>query len=156
MNVLNGINKIKQVGLGAMLMGVVSISLVACGGDTTTGAAPATIEPTATTAASTDPGTGGNTGSMTESTVKLSEWAVTLDKAEIPAGKVKFTVTNEGTFSHDYVIMEGSNVVGQTPSFTSAEGPKVLEVDLKPGSYTVICDIIGHPEKGMKNTLTVK
>ena len=151
MRIHNGFGKkIKQVGLGAMLVGVMSIALVACGGDTSTGGAAAT-DPTATTAS-----TGGSTGSMTESTIKLSEWAVTLDKPEIPAGKVKFTVTNEGTFSHDYVIMEGTNVVGRTPSFTSADGPKVLEVDLKPGAYTVLCDIVGHPEKGMKNTLTVK
>jgi uncharacterized cupredoxin-like copper-binding protein len=142
--------KIKQVGLGAMLVGVMSIALVACGGDSATGGAAAT-DPTATTASP-----DGSSGSMTESTVKLSEWAVTLAQSEVPAGKVKFNVTNEGTFSHDYVIMEGTNVVGRTPSFTSAEGTKVLEVDLKAGAYTVLCDIIGHPEKGMKNTLTVK
>ena len=150
MKVLNGFGKkIKRVGLGAMLVSVMGLSLVACG-DSTTGT-PAATNPTATTASP----DGGN-GSMTESSVKLSEWAVTLSQPEVPAGKVKFNVTNEGTFSHDYVIMEGSNEVGRTPSFTSTEGPKVLEVDLKPGSYTVLCDIIGHPEKGMMSTLTVK
>lgn len=155
MRVLNGFDKkIRQVGLGVMLVGVMSISLVACG-EASPGTSAGT-EPTATTgsAAPTSEGTG--SGSMTEASVTLTEWAVTLDAAEVPAGKVQFNVANKGQFSHNYVIMEGTNEVGRTPNFTSAEGPKVLEVDLKPGSYKVLCDIIGHPEKGMMSTLTVK
>lgn len=154
MTVLNGIDKkIKQIGLGAMLLSVMSISLVACG-EGSTGSTVA--DPTATvgSAAPTSEGTG--SGSMTESAVTLSEWAVTLNSAEVPAGKVKFNVANSGQFSHNYVIMEGTNEVGRTPNFVSADGTKVLEVDLKPGTYKVLCDIIGHPEKGMVNTLTVK
>lgn len=148
MKVLNGFGKkVRQVGLGAILVSVMSVSLVACGGDPAPGA-PAATDATATTAS-----TG---GSMAEATVKLSEWAVTLGQPDVPAGKVKFTIANGGTFSHDFVIMDGTNVVGRMPSFTSAEGPKVLEVDLKPGAYTVLCDITGHPEKGMIGQLVVK
>jgi uncharacterized cupredoxin-like copper-binding protein len=156
MEFLNGLGKkIKKVGLGAMLVGVMSVSLVACGGDSTP-SAPAATEPTATTASPNGSNGGSNGGSMAEATVKLSEWAVNLEQPDVPAGKVKFTVSNEGKFSHNYVIMEGTNEVGRTPNFTSAEGPKVVEVDLKPGTYKVLCDIMGHPEQGMTGSLTVK
>ena len=153
MEVIKGFSKkVRQVGLGAMLVGVMSISLVACGGETSTNV-PAGTDATATSAPA-----NGSTGSgtMIESAVTLTEWSVTPANAEIAAGKVKFTVSNTGEFSHNYVIMEGTNEVGRTPSFTSAEGSKVLEVDLKPGAYTILCDVIGHPEKGMVNKLTVK
>ena len=151
-------NKIKRMGMGAMLVGVMSVSLVACGGEASP-AAPAATEPTATTAvaAATAPSESANGGgAMTESTVALSEWAVTPKGGEVTAGKVKFNVTNEGQFTHNLVILEGTSEVGRTPNFMKDEGPKVLEVDLKPGTYTWLCDITGHPDKGMMGTLTVK
>jgi len=152
MRFLNGFGKkVRQGGLGAMLVGVMGISLVACGGETSTNV-PAGTNATATTASTGS--TGG--GSMVESAVTLAEWSVTPADGEVAAGKVKFTVANTGQFSHNYVIMDGSNEVGRTPNFASAEGPKVLEINLKPGAYTVLCDIVGHPEKGMIGRLTVK
>ena len=160
MIVMNSVSKkLRQIALGGMLVGVMSITLVACGGDpattptataTTPAATQATAEATATT------GSGGSNGSATEASVQLVEWAVKVDQPDVPAGKVKFNVTNDGKFTHNYVILEGTNVVGRTPNFTSAENPQVIEVDLKPGEYTVLCDITGHPEQGMKGTLTVK
>lgn len=149
MRVLKGFDKkIRQFGLGAMLVGVMSISLVACGGETASNV-PNGTSPTATSGST-------GSGTMTESAVTLTEWSVTPADGEVAAGKVKFTVSNTGQFSHNYVIMDGANEVGRTPSFASAEGPKVLEVDLKPGAYTILCDITGHPEKGMIGRLTVK
>ncbi len=121
--------KVRQGGLGVILVGVMGISLVACGGETTT-AVPEGTDATATTASTSS--TGG--GSMVESEVTLAEWSVTPADGEVAAGKVKFTVANTGKFSHNYVIMDGSNEVGRTPNFASAEGPKVLEVNLKPGA----------------------
>ena len=153
MTILEGFGKkVRQVGLGAMLVGVMSMSLVACGGDAATNT-PAGTDATATSA----PANGGTgSGTMVESAVTLTEWSVNPSEGEVAAGKVRFTVANTGKFSHNSVRLEGANEVGRTPNFTSADGPKVLEVDLKPGSYTVLCDIIGHPEKGMMGKLTVK
>jgi uncharacterized cupredoxin-like copper-binding protein len=155
MEVLNRFGKkIKQVGLGAMLVGVMSVSLVACGGDSATSAPPA-AEATATTATTASTG-GSGSENMAEASVKLTEWAVDVEQGDVPAGKVRFNVTNEGKFNHNYVIMDGSSEIGRTPNFGSADGPKVLEVDLKPGTYKILCDIMGHPEQGMMGELTVK
>ncbi len=144
--------KVRQVGLGAMIVGVMGISLVACGGETSPNVPAAGTDATATSGA---PAASGS-GTMNESAVTLAEWSITPADGEVAAGKVKFNVANTGQFSHNYVIMDGSNEVGRTPNFASADGPKVLEVDLKPGAYTILCDIPGHPEKGMIGRLTVK
>jgi plastocyanin len=88
--------------------------------------------------------------------VDLKEWEVDLSQAEVPAGVVKFTVANDGQFTHNAVVTGPEGQLGRTPNFAAAEGPQTFEVDLKPGEYTVLCDIPGHPEQGMKTTLVVK
>jgi plastocyanin len=137
------------------------VGLAACGESTSTsGAAAPTSTPTAsdTAAQPTTESADGSSdaGASTEVNTALVEWAVNLSQSEVPAGKVKFNVTNAGQFGHNAVVLDSNGELGRTPNFTSAEGPQTFEVDLKPGEYTVICDIPGHPEQGMKTTLVVK
>ena len=153
-------NKVRKhllrVGLTAMLMGVMAVSLAACGGDT---AAPAATSPaaTATTQAPTDDGSMDG-GAMQEVKLALKEWAIEPKDPEVNAGKVKFTVTNEGELPHDAVIIlqKDGKEIARTPVFAKNEGPKTMEADLEAGTYTLICDVLGHAEKGMTGTLTVK
>ncbi|HYP38888.1 MAG TPA: plastocyanin/azurin family copper-binding protein [Chloroflexia bacterium] len=153
-------NKVRKhllrVGLTAMLMGVMAVSLAACGGDTT---APAATSPAATATTTQAPeGNGTTDGAMQEVTLKLTEWAIDPKNPEVNAGKVKFTVTNEGEFPHDAVIIleKDGKEIARTPVFTKDENPKTMEADLEAGTYTLICDVPGHAEQGMTGTLTVK
>lgn len=140
--VLGAVRKFWLVGA---MVGLMSMALVACGDSNTT-----TNTPGPTTAPTT--GSGVSPSDVKEYPVALNEWSINPSKLEVAAGKVKFTVTNDGTFDHNLSI-EG---VGKTPNFKKSDGAKTLEVDLAPGTYKWLCDITGHAEKGMTGELTVK
>lgn len=117
--------------------------------------APPAVEPTATTAPSLGDAVP-PAGTVTEVSATLREWAIDLSQDEVPAGKVKFTVTNQGQMQHNLTVLDASGTVGATPTFGSSAGPQTLEVELKPGTYTLICSLPGHAARGQKITLTVK
>jgi len=86
----------------------------------------------------------------------------------VASGKVTFTVTNDGQMDHEFVIVTGdpSGTTGDEPGRVSeaahiggAEGPeignvspgqtKTLTAQLKPGTYTAMCNLPGHFGAGM-------
>jgi uncharacterized cupredoxin-like copper-binding protein len=140
----------------ALVAGMLTVGLAACGGEAATATPPAAPAATPTTAAATDNSGTASGGAATEIKADLKEWGIELSQTEVPAGKVKFVVANAGKFSHDLVVEDASGVVGKTSTFKADAGPQTLEVDLKPGTYKVICDITGHADKGMTTSLTVK
>jgi plastocyanin len=83
--------------------------------------------------------------------VTEKEWTIEFPRQTVKAGPMKLTIKNEGAIEHNFVI-EGANVeVDAIQPGTSKE----VTVNLKPGTYTVICNLAGHLEAGMKTTLTV-
>ncbi len=146
---------VKQGGLSTLLLLACGVSLVACGGDP----APPTqaAQPTAAISNPVNP-TLVNPIKPKDANhvqVELKEWAIVPAGMGIPPGATSFTVVNSGEFGHNLVIKNGNTEVGRTQTFTKAESPKELDVDLQPGAYTWLCDIPGHADKGMKGTLTV-
>lgn len=123
----------------AAFLGVLGLSLAACDSGNATSATP-----TATTSVVGAAGV--------QSTLK--EWSVELSEPELQAGNVAIAVTNGGKFTHNLVIRDADGELARTPNFK--EGQQTLEVDLKPGTYTFLCDIPGHPEKGMTREVTVR
>ena len=137
---------IRKVWLAAALVGLMSVVLAACGGDSNAGT-PTTAPAVAT------PTTGGSTGGdMKEYPVALKDFAIDPKDLTADAGKLRFVVTNEGGTAHDLVI-EGK---GGTPILKPGEGPVNLDVELAAGTYKWLCDIPGHAQRGMEGTLTVK
>lgn len=119
---------------------------------TATGEAKPTMQPGGTATTASDGG-----WEQYELGATLREWAIDLDKAEIPAGTVTITVDNIGRSQHNLTVLDGSGApLGATPNFSSNAGPKTLVVDLQPGAYTLICSLPGHAQAGQKTTLTVK
>jgi plastocyanin len=117
-------------------------------------------EPTATTGSTSaatpagDQGTGGVNSVEVQGT--LREWALDLSQQEVPAGMVVFTVSNEGQFAHNFAVQDSTGVIAKTPNFSKADGPQTLELELAPGTYTVICTLPGHASRGQQATLVVK
>jgi uncharacterized cupredoxin-like copper-binding protein len=87
----------------------------------------------------------------------LKEWALDLSVSEVAAGKVTFTVTNQGSMGHNLTVVDSSgSVIGATATFRPSEGAQTLEVTLTPGTYTVLCSLPGHAARGQQAQLVVK
>jgi|GEM_PF-358264 len=104
----------------------------------------------------TQPSTGQQAGDTTEVAATLKEWSIELSQAEVSAGTIRFTVTNESRMQHNLTILNGSGEVGRTPDFSSRQGVQTLEVNLQPGTYTLICSLPGHAARGQRTELVVK
>lgn len=93
--------------------------------------------------------------------VRLSEWKVELEPAEVPAGRVVFHVTNAGKVPHAFEV-EGRGLEKQTSEIQPGKAAS-LAVDFpvaasgKAVSYEVYCPVGkgSHEMLGMKNRITV-
>jgi plastocyanin len=73
--------------------------------------------------------------------------------SDAPAGVDAIKLQSEGGL-HTLVFDNG-----KVPNFklqASSGKSDTLKVDLKPGKYTIYCDIPGHREAGMEGTITVQ
>lgn len=91
-----------------------------------------------------------------KTTINVTEkdFSISLSTSTIKAGMITFKVTNEGPSLHHFKLLQGTlekKLVSVDAGKTETTDP----VDLKPGVYTIICDIPGHEALGMKVTLTV-
>lgn len=149
----------RMVLLGVMAMlGV--LALAACGGEAATSTPAPQPQPQAQATVAADTSTTDSTssgGASTAVSATLREWAIDLSRSEVSAGKITFTVTNQGMMQHNLTVMDASgNRIGATPDFGSSAGPQTLEVDLQPGTYTLICSLPGHAQRGQQAQLIVK
>ena len=111
-------------------------------------------------------------------TVALDQWSIVPQASDVIAGPVTFTVSNNGTITHEFVVMRtdtpaanfqvgtyqgekdrvnegtaGTNV-GETGDLT-AGATKAVTIDLKPGHYVFMCNLPGHYGLGMHTDFTV-
>jgi uncharacterized cupredoxin-like copper-binding protein len=109
--------------------------------------------------------------------VSLNQWSVTPSTTP-SSGSVTFTVTNDGSFTHEFVVLKtdtsaadipvgkfegepnrinedtaGTNV-GETGDM-DAGTTKTLTIDLAPGHYVFLCNLPGHYQSGMHVDVTV-
>ena len=114
-----------------------------------------------------DPGdAGGGTSNTVNGVVK--EWEVSVDAGSAMAGEVIFTVANEGTIGHEFLVVKTDIPVGDIPldgdSFPEpADGLEVvneigefpkgttesLTLMLEQGKYQLVCNLPGHYAAGM-------
>jgi plastocyanin len=89
--------------------------------------------------------------------VTAKEYSFTLSRPEVPAGEVIVEFLNRGEDPHNLHLAEGSDQGPQAGAFpNTAPGVHAdLEIEMRPGSYTLFCSLPGHEAKGMKATLTV-
>ena len=116
-----------------------------------------TTDPAATAPAGAGQVSTGSAGAATQINATLKEWSIDLSQKEVPAGKVRFVVTNAGMMRHNLTVTDSSGAeLGSTSNFDSSAGPQTFEVDLKAGTYTIICSLPGHASRGQKAELVVK
>ncbi len=85
--------------------------------------------------------------------VHLIEYAIHMP-ATLSAGKVAFNVENGGKEDHAFEI-EGNGIEEKTQILKRGNSES-LEIDLRPGTYTVYCPVKDHAKRGMKTTITVR
>ncbi|MEO6458067.1 MAG: hypothetical protein ABIO92_07305 [Chloroflexia bacterium] len=117
---------------------------------------PTAAGPSATTTPTPASQSGQTVGAVTEIKGTLREWAIDLSQKEASAGTLRFIVTNEGQFKHNFTITDSTGEIAATPDFVKADGPNIVEIDLEPGAYIIICDLPGHAARGQKIELVVK
>lgn len=88
-------------------------------------------------------------GGGAQVTVSLSEFAITPQDIEAPAGST-LLVTNDGAGPHNLAV-EGI----QTPDLNPGEQATLDISGLAPGTYEVVCMVAGHEAAGMTGTLTI-
>ena len=152
-----------------LLAAALAIGAVACGDDEENGGE----EPTATeeleTPEATDEGAETPVEGASTVNVDLTEYAITLDVASVPAGPVTFNATNSGEeHAHELVIIKtdlapdalptaadgsvdeagaGIEVIDEIEEFDPG-GEESLTVDLEAGAYVLICNVVSEMEDG--------
>lgn len=113
---------------------------------------PATA-PTPTTQ-NTIPSSAPSTGSAQTVNVSGNEFAFTPATITVKKGQeVKLTFKNNGQYPHNFTVSElgiATNTVGPGEETTITFTPD------KTGSFTYICTVPGHADRGMKGTLIVE
>ena len=89
--------------------------------------------------------------------VSAVEYSFSLSRTTVPAGKVIMQFVNDGQDAHNLHIDQAGEgaEAGAFPN-TPSKGIGQLELELQPGSYTLLCSLPTHEAKGMKATLTVE
>jgi uncharacterized cupredoxin-like copper-binding protein len=94
--------------------------------------------------------------------VQVDEFSVFPGTQGAPRGKVRFVVTNIGTVEHEFVVLKtakpaGSLLKGNEANESGAVGEidgvppgqaRTLNLTLKPGHYSLICNLPGHYKTG--------
>lgn len=142
--------------------------LAACGSSSTSSSS--SDSSTSTTPAATAPASvAAKNGKIT---VTGTEYAFAPSAITAKAGKVKITFENKGSIPHELVVLKTSadpgslpvgsdqrvdekTSVGEVPEI-AAGAKKSTTLDLKPGTYTYVCNIPTHYKDGMRGVLTVK
>jgi uncharacterized cupredoxin-like copper-binding protein len=85
--------------------------------------------------------------------VSLAEFAISMPTS-LPAGRVTFAITNDGTMPHSFEI-EGNGVEKALKNPLEPGQTDMLSVNLDPGTYTVYCPVDDHRGQGMELEVTV-
>lgn len=105
---------------------------------------------------------GGETGegaeppSIPHVQVNAVEYAFTLSRTSVPAGKVIFQFVNNGQDEHNLKIAPSEGPLAGSFANTPSKGISDLQLEIQPGEYTLFCSLPTHEQKGMKATLTVE
>lgn len=89
--------------------------------------------------------------------VLAKEYSLTLSRTEVPAGKVTIEFVNGGQDEHNLHALEQAEGTEAGAFPDTVPGVHTdLTFTMRAGSYTLLCSLPKHEEKGMKATLVVR
>jgi uncharacterized cupredoxin-like copper-binding protein len=89
-------------------------------------------------------------GPATTVSVTMVDYRFDISQTTIPQGTVTFVITNKGNEVHNFDIL-GKHV----GALLGVNGTEMWSVGLPAGTYTVVCDVPFHVDRGMTATLTI-
>lgn len=88
--------------------------------------------------------------------VTMTEFNFDPSTIDAKAGKVTLYLVNSGSTAHDLVVKDSSgSVVAKSDLVKAGDSATFAVPSLAAGSYTIVCDVPGHADAGMKGTLNV-
>jgi len=88
--------------------------------------------------------------------VSAVEYAFTLSRTTVPAGKVIFQFVNNGQDEHNLKMAPPEGPLVGSFADTPAKGISDLQLEIQAGQYKLFCSLPTHEQEGMKATLTVE
>lgn len=88
-----------------------------------------------------------------KATIRFKDFQLDPDSVRVAAGTVRFTLANEGRYTHDFRV-EGNGIDDRSPRIGAG---RTIEwtIALQPGEYKISCPISNHADRGMVGTLVV-
>lgn len=105
----------------------------------------------------------------------VKEWEVSVDASRAKPGEITFTVSNEGSIPHEFLVVKTDVPPGEIPvegdRFSEEDEALVmvdeipeyepgttqeLTVSLEAGTYQLVCNIAGHYSAGMHTSFVVE
>ncbi len=126
---------------GTFSVGVAAVTTTTTTTQTTTTTTTTTTPTTTTTVV---------TGPSTTITVGMFEYRFDLSQTTVPSGQVTFVITNKGAEVHNFSI----NGV-KAGALLSPGASETWTVGLPPNTFTYVCDVPFHADRGMTGSLTV-
>ena len=94
----------------------------------------------------------GSTELPTTVSVELSEFKIAMSTTTIKPGDITFQIINSGSVAHNFAV---PLLKLKSEMLNPGQSATVVVSAVAAGTYEVICEVAGHPEAGMKTTLTV-
>lgn len=103
--------------------------------------------------------------------VVLDEWKLVPAQAAVRAGRVSFVVRNDGSMTHEFVVLRSDRRAGGLPvkggkavetgrrgelSQIASGVSRRLTLTLRPGRYVLLCNLLGHYQAGQFAALRVR
>jgi uncharacterized cupredoxin-like copper-binding protein len=103
--------------------------------------------------------------------VVLDEWKLLPARAAVRAGRVTFVARNDGSMTHEFVVLRSDRRAGGLPvkggkaveTGTRGELSQIasgvsrrLTLTLRPGRYVLLCNLLGHYQAGQFAALRVR
>ena len=88
--------------------------------------------------------------------VKAREFAFDPKDLSARPVEVTFVVKNEGSIEHNFVIEDANRRTVAQIAVIEAGKTEELKVTLRPGTFTIACNLPGHKDAGMTGTLRVQ
>jgi plastocyanin len=88
--------------------------------------------------------------------VSAVEYSFSLSRTSVPAGEVVLEFVNDGQDEHNLHLEDGEGALPESIGGTPSKGVSDLHLQMRRGSYTLLCSLPTHEARGMKATLNVE